>query len=126
MRRRPNSWASHSAMRPENRWPQAQSPNDGRMDRDRRQQIREAIVRADHAVLLGLLRQEVWPDDSLQLIGEGLPGTLASHHEGPVPAQVCAAAIRVRDWEATNCSPTKSEPTSVRTPRRGCGPCRST
>lgn len=69
------------------------------MDRDRRQQIREAIARADHAVLLGLLRHEVWPEDSLQLIGEGLLGVLASHHEARVPARLCAAALRERDWE---------------------------
>lgn len=69
------------------------------MDRDRRQQIREAIVRAYHAVLLGPLRHEVWPDDSsLQLVGEGLLGALASHHDAQVPARICAAALRERDW----------------------------
>lgn len=69
-------------------------------DREALTQLRSVVVRGDHAELVTALRQASWPDDSLQLIGDGLLAAVRDGAEGAVDlAHACVTALRGRDWE---------------------------
>ncbi len=62
--------------------------------------LRLIVGRGDHAELVTALRQEPWPDDSLQLIGDGLLAAVRDNAEGSIdPAQACVIALRERNWD---------------------------
>jgi hypothetical protein len=66
---------------------------------DLRQQIRSAAVRHDTDSLLSLLA-DTWPQDALQIIGDGLADALGSGaHEAERFAHRCSAELRERGWE---------------------------
>lgn len=67
---------------------------------EHRAELRGAVFRGDDASLLALLRERPWPDDALQLIGDGLVGALARRNDdADLPARECVAALRGRGWE---------------------------
>jgi hypothetical protein len=69
-------------------------------DREALTHLRSIVVRGDHTELVTALRQEPWPGDSLQLIGDGLLAAVRDSAEGSAdPAQICVIALRGRDWE---------------------------
>lgn len=69
-------------------------------DRDALTHVRSVMVRGDHAELVAVLRQEPWPADSLQLIGDGLLAAAPDRSDGSVDlAHACVAALRAREWE---------------------------
>jgi hypothetical protein len=69
-------------------------------DREALTHLRSIVVRGDHTELVTALRQEPWPGDSLQLIGDGLLAAVRDSAEGSAgPAQTCVIALRGRDWE---------------------------
>jgi hypothetical protein len=62
--------------------------------------LRSIVARADHAALVTALRDEPWPHDSLQLIGDGLLASARDKAQGSADlAHTCANALRERDWE---------------------------
>lgn len=76
--------------RPENRFVASE---------DVRSQLRGAVYRGDGAALVELLGR-TWPDDALQLIGDGLSAAVRDRVEGAVSlAAICLAALRVRAWD---------------------------
>ena len=61
--------------------------------------LRGAAYRGDGAAVVALLRAQPWPDDALQLIGDGLLAALTQHVEhAPELAGDCIRALRDRDW----------------------------
>ncbi len=61
--------------------------------------LRGALYRADGPAVVALLRRKLTPEDSLQLIGDGLIAALTQHvDEGPSLAADCTAALRERAW----------------------------
>jgi hypothetical protein len=68
--------------------------------RERRTQLRSAVAQDDGASLVALLRQEPWPADALQLIGDGLIAALTRRVDGAAElAHECVEALRERGWE---------------------------
>lgn len=68
-------------------------------DREALTQLRSIVVRGDHAELVAALRHEPWPDDSLQLIGDGLVAAVRDSADGSAGlAQACVNALRERQW----------------------------
>lgn len=69
-------------------------------DRDWPSELRGLIARGDSAALVHLLARGSWPDDCLQMIGDGL---LAALSEPAVGAEAmalrCAALLRSRGWD---------------------------
>jgi hypothetical protein len=62
--------------------------------------LRSIVARADHVALVTALRDEPWPHDSLQLIGDGLLASARDKAQGSADlAHTCANALRERDWE---------------------------
>ncbi len=69
-------------------------------DRDALAHVRSIVVRGDHTELVTGLRQEPWPADSLQLIGDGLLAAARDRSDGSVDlAHSCVTALRAREWE---------------------------
>lgn len=69
-------------------------------DREALTHLRSIVVRGDHAELVSALRQEPWPGDSLQLIGDGFLAAVRDSAEGSAdPAQTCVIVLRGRGWE---------------------------
>ncbi|WP_198652265.1 UPF0158 family protein [Nocardioides allogilvus] len=69
-------------------------------DREALTQLRSMAMRCDHAELVTELRRQPWPDDSLQLIGDGLLAAVWDSAEGAVDlAHACVTALRERDWD---------------------------
>jgi hypothetical protein len=69
-------------------------------DRDELAHMRSIVMRGDHPELVTALRQEPWPADSLQLIGDGLVAAIRDNAEGSADlGQACVIALRGRDWE---------------------------
>src|SRR4051794_39112917 len=69
-------------------------------DREALTRLRSIVVRGDHIELVTALRQELWPGDSMQLIGDGLLAAVRDSAEGAAdPAEACVIALRARDWD---------------------------
>ena len=68
--------------------------------REARAELRGAVYRGDAASLVGILKREVWPENALQLIGDGLLRVLPAPTEGiDEAAHRCVAALWDRGWE---------------------------
>lgn len=62
--------------------------------------LRSLVARGDGAGLVAALSQEPWPNDSLQLIGDGLDAALRDGTQGSAELAVeCASALVERDWD---------------------------
>ncbi len=67
---------------------------------DFRAQVRGAVVRGDGPAVVELLTGSPWPDDSLQLVGDGvLVAVIGSVTGAEALAWRCIAALGERDWE---------------------------
>jgi Uncharacterised protein family (UPF0158) len=79
----------------------ARVEEDVRMNhREARAELRGAAYRGDAESLVGILTREVWPENALQLIGDGLLRALHTPIEGiEEAAQHCAAELWDRGWE---------------------------
>lgn len=67
---------------------------------DFRSELRGAVYRGDGPVIVALLRHQLLPVDSLQLIGDGLLVALALTTEGAADlAGACERALRERGWD---------------------------
>ena len=68
--------------------------------REARAELRGAVYRGDTGSLVGILTREVWPENALQLIGDGLLRVLRVPTEGiDGAAQRCVTALWDRGWE---------------------------
>src|SRR6478736_5131104 len=66
---------------------------------DPRRALRAAIATADGAALVAQLRQG-WPQDALQLPGDGLAAAVQQHVPGAAElAHECVQALRDREWD---------------------------
>jgi len=64
-----------------------------------RRELRGAVLTGDDATLLTILRERPWPENALQLIGDGLGGAVARKADGAdQPARDCVSALRERGW----------------------------
>jgi hypothetical protein len=62
--------------------------------------LRSLVVRGDGAGLVAALSQDPWPDDSLQLIGDGLLAAVRDDIGGAAElARTCVNALGERSWE---------------------------
>ena len=62
--------------------------------------MRGAVYRGDAGSLVGILKREAWPENALQLIGDGLLGMFQAPTEGiDEAARRCVAALWDRGWE---------------------------
>lgn len=69
-------------------------------DRDERADLRGAIARGNGAAVVDLLADRPWPQDTLQLIGDGLLIALRQHVHGARDlADRCAKLLRTRGWD---------------------------
>jgi len=67
---------------------------------EERSQLRGALARGDGAALVQHLGARPWPDDALQLIGDGLLVALRREvEEAAGLAGECVSALRVRGWQ---------------------------
>jgi hypothetical protein len=65
-----------------------------------RQELRGATARDDGPGVVHLLTGQLWPGDSLQLIGDGLLVALRQQAQGVGGlAARCAGLLRTRDWD---------------------------
>ncbi len=71
------------------------------MDRgEPRARLRDALSRGDSGSLVGLLGPQAWPENALQLIGDGLLTALAAPTNGAAELALrCIDALDDRDWE---------------------------
>jgi hypothetical protein len=68
--------------------------------REERAELRGAVYRADAGSLVGILKREEWPENALQLIGDGLLRVLHGPTKGIDEAvHRCVAALGDRGWE---------------------------
>ena len=66
---------------------------------ERRPQLRGAVYRSHAVAVVALLRGQPWPQNALQLIGDGLTVALGRHvPDAAVLAQACVAELRDRGW----------------------------
>lgn len=67
---------------------------------EERTELRGALARGDGAGVVQLLTGRPWPEDALQLIGDGLLVALRQrvHGAGELVAR-CAAMLRTREWD---------------------------
>ena len=74
---------------------------DERMDpREHRKMLRGAVNRSDATALVRLLTEQPWPDQALQLIGDGLFAALDQHiADATTVTAECIGRLRTRDWE---------------------------
>lgn len=74
--------------------------NDGVSLREHRAQLRGAVARGDGPAVAQLLTVDAWPQDALQLVGDGVLAAVACGVGGAeVLARRCIAALEERDWE---------------------------
>jgi hypothetical protein len=67
---------------------------------EERSLLRGSIARGDSAALVQQLGARPWPDDALQLIGDGLFAALQQEVEEVAGlASECVSALRVRGWQ---------------------------
>lgn len=67
---------------------------------EERAELRGAVYRGDAGSLVGILKREAWPENALQLIGDGLLLVLHAPTEGiDEAARRCVAALWDRGWE---------------------------
>jgi len=67
---------------------------------EERAELRGAVYRGDAGSLVGILKREAWPENALQLIGDGLLGMFQAPTEGiNEAARRCVAALWDRGWE---------------------------
>jgi Uncharacterised protein family (UPF0158) len=67
---------------------------------EERAELRGAVYRGDAGSLVGILKREAWPENALQLIGDGLLGVLHAPAKGfDEAADRCVAALWDRGWE---------------------------
>jgi hypothetical protein len=67
---------------------------------EERAELRGAVYRGDAESLVGILKREAWPENALQLIGDGLLLVLHAPTEGiNEAARRCVAALWARGWE---------------------------
>lgn len=67
---------------------------------EERAELRGAVYRVDAGSLVAILKREVWPENALQLIGDGLLGMFRVPTEGiDEAARQRVAALRDRGWE---------------------------
>src|SRR5450756_1588490 len=67
---------------------------------EERAELRGAVYRGDAGSLVGILKREAWPENALQLIGDGLLGMFQAPTEGiDEAARRCVAALWDRGWE---------------------------
>jgi Uncharacterised protein family (UPF0158) len=68
--------------------------------REERAGLRGAVYRGDAGSLAGILKREAWPENALQLIGDGLLDVLKGPTKGiDAAAHRCVTALRGRGWE---------------------------
>jgi Uncharacterised protein family (UPF0158) len=69
-------------------------------EREEHKELRGALARGDGAGVVHIQAGRPWPDDTLQLIGDGLLVALRQQVEGACDlAAQCAAMLRTRGWE---------------------------
>jgi Uncharacterised protein family (UPF0158) len=69
-------------------------------DRDAVTRVQSIVARGDCEGLVTVLRDAPWPDDSLQLIGDGLLEAVRAGTDGSVElSHSCVSDLRARDWE---------------------------
>lgn len=69
-------------------------------DREALTQLRSLVVTGDGAGLVGFLGAGQWPEDALQLVGDGLLAAVRDGIEGAAGlATACVEALRERDWD---------------------------
>jgi hypothetical protein len=75
--------------------------DDGDMDDgDALARLRSLVYRRDSLALVAILREEPWPAESLQLIGDGLVTAVSDSIGGaPEVARTCVHALEERSWE---------------------------
>lgn len=67
---------------------------------EERSELRGAVYRGDAGSLVDIVNREVWPENALQLIGDGLLGMFPVPTEGiDEAARRCVAALWDRGWE---------------------------
>jgi hypothetical protein len=67
---------------------------------EERAELRGAVYRGDAGSLVGILKREAWPEDALQLIGDGLLAMFQAPTDGiDEAARRCVAALWDRGWE---------------------------
>jgi hypothetical protein len=67
---------------------------------ERRPQLRGAVYRGDGVAVVELLRGRPWPQNALQLIGDGLIAALGQHvQDAAVLARACVVELRERGWD---------------------------
>jgi hypothetical protein len=74
--------------------------NGGMPEREERRELRGALARGEGAAVLRLLGSGPWPEDCLQLAGDGLRVALGQHVGGAEAlARECVARLRTREWD---------------------------
>jgi hypothetical protein len=69
-------------------------------EREERRELRGALARAEGAAVVHLLGSGPWPEDCLQLAGDGLRVALGQHVAGAEDlARECLARLRARQWD---------------------------
>ena len=77
----------------------ARVQNEPMPDKEPRTQLRTAVYHGDGQGVVALLRTQGWPDDSLQLIGDGLITAVGQHVENATgSARECGQSLRERGW----------------------------
>jgi len=70
--------------------------------REERAELRGAVYCGDAGSLVGILKREAWPENALQLIGDGLPRVLTRSARSTVldgPGRLPLVAVKgVRSW----------------------------
>jgi hypothetical protein len=69
-------------------------------NREERAELREAVYCGDAESFIDIVKREVWPENALQLIGDGLLHALAARTKGiDEAAHRCVRALWDRGWE---------------------------
>ena len=67
---------------------------------EERRELRGALARGEGAAVVALLGSGPWPEDCLQLAGDGLRVALGQHVAGADDlARECVARLRAREWD---------------------------
>jgi hypothetical protein len=88
-------------------------------EREERWELRGALARGEGVAVVGLLGSRPWPEDCLQLAGDGLRVALGQHVAGAEDlARECVAKLRAREWAGDD------ELADALEAQRGTGPAR--
>ena len=69
-------------------------------EREERRELRGALARGEGAAVVHLLGSRPWPEDCLQLAGDGLRVALGQHVAGAEDlARECVTMLRAREWD---------------------------